>query len=431
MGGADAAGIVTFSENGDHDQERARYEHVRVRLSGGRSERRVPECVYPHGGRSDARCTRPVRRRPGGVGCTVSGLPTFNFTNPVNGSPVTAQRVVPGVDAATGGGTTNHPNYAYGADPSTLRVLGFDNLKGDELVNRHERSAERRLRPAGGHVGSVVAGERQGDAEVHLRLLVVLLRSQHRRRSDEQPGIRQPVLCQPGSGIRVARTAGLLRRATTVVDDVGPVLLRLEDHAARQLLRQPVSARPAVFDSRYANPFPYAAPGRRALRASVRCRRCSCSRRSSRHDATYNIGQAPGNCIPGLFAVAKSNYCFGSWQGGLNSASRTRTRSVAGADLQYQTRSERESFAVYTQGVYTFNEHFALTLGARWARDQLNGEENLRSTTKTTSFRWASARRAARRVCRRSTRRSVTWAVPDAVWCRRTRRVQARRRDRS
>ncbi len=27
--------------------------------------------------------------------------------------------------------------------------------------------------------------------------------------------------------------------------------------------------------------------------------------------------------------------------------------------------------------MYTFNEHFALTLGARWARDQLTGEENL------------------------------------------------------
>ena len=32
---------------------------------------------------------------------------------------------------------------------------------------------------------------------------------------------------------------------------------------------------------------------------------------------------------------------------------------------------------MYSQSVYTFNEHFALTLGARWARDQLHGEENL------------------------------------------------------
>ena len=45
-------------------------------------------------------------------------------------------------------------------------------------------------------------------------------------------------------------------------------------------------------------------------------------------------------------------------------------------DTEYQTRTEREAFAVYSQSVFTINEHFALTLGARWARDQLDGEEN-------------------------------------------------------
>ena len=51
--------------------------------------------------------------------------------------------------------------------------------------------------------------------------------------------------------------------------------------------------------------------------------------------------------------------------------------NTTGTNLEYQTRSEREAFAIYSQSVYTFNEHFALTLGARWARDQLHGEENL------------------------------------------------------
>ena len=43
----------------------------------------------------------------------------------------------------------------------------------------------------------------------------------------------------------------------------------------------------------------------------------------------------------------------------------------------FQTRTEREAFAVYTQGVIDINEQFALTLGVRWARDNLDGEENL------------------------------------------------------
>ena len=51
-----------------------------------------------------------------------------------------------------------------------------------------------------------------------------------------------------------------------------------------------------------------------------------------------------------------------------------RSRSDQG---EYQTRCEREAFAIYSQSVYTFNEHFAFTLGARWARDQLNGEEQI------------------------------------------------------
>ncbi len=65
----------------------------------------------------------------------VSGMPTFTFTNPTDGSTVTAQRNVPGVDAQNAGANTiTHPNLAYGADPSKQRLLGFDNLNGDGLT---------------------------------------------------------------------------------------------------------------------------------------------------------------------------------------------------------------------------------------------------------------------------------------------------------
>ncbi len=41
---------------------------------------------------------------------------------------------MPGVDAGdNGSGTTNHPNYAFGANPSKLKMIGFDNLKGNDL----------------------------------------------------------------------------------------------------------------------------------------------------------------------------------------------------------------------------------------------------------------------------------------------------------
>jgi len=69
-------------------------------------------------------------------------------------------------------------------------------------------------------------------------------------------------------------------------------------------------------------------------------------------------------------------FCEGRWNA--DTGDRVAHGPVTqGTNLEYQTRSEREAFAVYSQSVYTFNEHFALTLGARWARDQLHGEENL------------------------------------------------------
>ncbi len=127
MGGADSAGIITFSENGD-DQKNARDTSTYV--FGYRAV--DPSNVCANQFTRTATVAAPGVR--GGVGCAVAGLQQFSFTNPLNGTTVTAQRAVPGVDQAQGSGTTTHPNYAYGADNAKARVLGFDNLKGDDLV---------------------------------------------------------------------------------------------------------------------------------------------------------------------------------------------------------------------------------------------------------------------------------------------------------
>ena len=52
-------------------------------------------------------------------------------------------------------------------------------------------------------------------------------------------------------------------------------------------------------------------------------------------------------------------------------------RIPVATNLEYQTRTEREAYAVYTQGRYEFNENWALTLGLRWAEDNLNGYETV------------------------------------------------------
>ncbi|MXY91679.1 MAG: TonB-dependent receptor [Gammaproteobacteria bacterium] len=59
-----------------------------------------------------------------------------------------------------------------------------------------------------------------------------------------------------------------------------------------------------------------------------------------------------------------------------------------GSDLLYHTQTQREAFAAYTQGVWDINETFSLTLGVRYAEDQVTAEENLwrYSETGATSF---------------------------------------------
>ncbi len=48
-----------------------------------------------------------------------------------------------------------------------------------------------------------------------------------------------------------------------------------------------------------------------------------------------------------------------------------------GSDLLYHTKTEREAFAAYTQGVWDINDKFTLTLGIRYAEDEVTAEENL------------------------------------------------------
>ncbi len=50
--------------------------------------------------------------------------------------------------------------------------------------------------------------------------------------------------------------------------------------------------------------------------------------------------------------------------------------SVA-SDLLYSTQTKRDAFAAYTQGVWDINDVFTLTLGARYAEDEVIAEENL------------------------------------------------------
>ena len=59
--------------------------------------------------------------------------------------------------------------------------------------------------------------------------------------------------------------------------------------------------------------------------------------------------------------------------------------NTIGSDLLYTTQTERDAFAAYTQGVWDFAENFTLTLGIRYAVDEVVAEENLWRYTETFS----------------------------------------------
>ncbi len=51
--------------------------------------------------------------------------------------------------------------------------------------------------------------------------------------------------------------------------------------------------------------------------------------------------------------------------------------NTSATDLLYETETVRDAFAAYTQAVWDLNEKFTLTLGIRYARDEVKAEENL------------------------------------------------------
>ncbi len=376
MGGADAAGIITFSENGD-DHKNAR--DTSTYAFGFRAV--DPSLPCPSQFARTAVVAAPGVR--GGVGCMAPGIATHTFTNPTDGSLVTAQYAVPGVDSAKGTGTSNHPNYAYGADPSKLKVLGFDNLKGGDLTtDTNGLQNEGFDQQAGTSDISWQVNDKVTlkyifgyssffyDRNTDVDLTSSTLFDNQFYVSQEAEYVSHELQAFTDFSDNFSLTSGLFYYDSKITQ-------RGDFYDSLCVVNQPCS-------SRYANPafgtaaapVPYGAidPGLAFLDAIPQQQLFSAKQFGL---ISVNGGQAPGNCIPGLFEVATSNYCYGAWQGNTKSHVAHQNPFVSATDLQYQTRSERNSYAAYTQGVYTFNEHFALTLGARWARDQLTGEENL------------------------------------------------------
>ncbi|MBD3647974.1 MAG: TonB-dependent receptor [Pseudomonadales bacterium] len=78
--------------------------------------------------------------------------------------------------------------------------------------------------------------------------------------------------------------------------------------------------------------------------------------------------------------LANNNLYISTWQGDDGSNGDldvSHGPNTLGSDLLYHTQTEREAFAAYTQGVWDISQTFTLTLGIRYAYDDVTAEENL------------------------------------------------------
>ncbi|MDZ7684867.1 MAG: TonB-dependent receptor [Gammaproteobacteria bacterium] len=65
----------------------------------------------------------------------------------------------------------------------------------------------------------------------------------------------------------------------------------------------------------------------------------------------------------------------GPWLGDATLGSVKHGPATLGTDTHYDTKTEREAFAVYSQGVWNINNRFTLTAGLRYAEDDIVGRE--------------------------------------------------------
>jgi outer membrane receptor protein involved in Fe transport len=394
MGGADAAGIVNFADSG-HLNDVTGLPEPNVRdtstyIFGYRGVDPSVPCADMF--TRTAPVASPGVR--GGLGCAIAGQPTFQFSNPQTGATVFAQRLTPGVDGATNGVGTNGlsannlPNFAYGANNALQKMIGFDNLSGGQL-----KTDTNGLQNEGfdQHAGTSEMTWKVND-KVTMKYIFGYSSFYYDRNTDTDLTSSKILDQQFFVSQQAHFTSHELQNFFDATDNLsltsglfyytGSITQRGNFYDSLCKLNQPCGERYAnpAFGTA-ANPIPYAAinPGLGFMDTLPQMQLLSAKYFQQRFlaGAPATPGLNAGfNCLPGLFGTPTSAYCFGSWQGSVNNHVVHQNPFVSASNFQYQTHTERTSYAAYTQGVYTFSPKWALTLGARWARDMLDGEEN-------------------------------------------------------
>ena len=364
MAGADAAGVTNLTEAGGRTRDTSTY------VFGYRAVNPNQACPNAF----TRTVPTPVAGVIGGVGCAVAGRQIFNFNHPVTGARIAAQRVVPGFDKTTIG-TINSPNMAFGANQERQTLTGLKDLDSSDLKTDTNGQQDEFFDQ---QAVSFDANWTISD-QFSMKYIFGYTDYFYDRTSDVDL-TSNPIF---------DNTFYVSQETEYVSHELQAFIDPTEDFSVTVgvfAYDAKITQRGDYFDatcrnnvncnSRHNRSFPNAAFGLGFLDAIGK--RDLFSARLGK-DQFETTGALPGGCLAGSAIGAADQldvYCYGAWYADRGDRIQHGPSTIA-TNLEYQTRSERYAYAAYGQAVYDFNEHFALTVGLRWARDSLSGAEDV------------------------------------------------------
>jgi len=328
----------------------------------------------------------------------VPGARTYTFTDPVSGAAVLAQHNRPGIDLADFDGFQN----------AAASLDGFNQTSAAS---------------AAAYNACVFGGDINGSS-------VCAATNGLNREEFDQQGTQMTVAWDVTDDLQLKYIYGynkLSYRRTTDDDNTGSLFIDRQfyvnheaDYSSHELqafydftenfsitsgiffydatIDQRGDYYSAVGSEKFENPYNDATglataffnPGGNTLVPSLHSARAACEA-SQAATCQRNYSVTASNAVLALTAGGRSdNLQITPWYGddGTNPDLDVQNGpNTRGSDLLYHTQTIREAFAAYTQAVWDINDKFTLTVGIRYAEDDVTAEENLfRYTEVGTTF---------------------------------------------
>jgi len=328
----------------------------------------------------------------------VPGARTYTFTDPVSGAAVLAQHNRPGIDLADADGFQN----------AAASLDGFNQTSAAS---------------AAAYNACVFGGDISGSS-------VCAATNGLNREEFDQQGTQMTVAWDVTDDLQLKYIYGynkLSYRRTTDDDNTGSLFIDRQfyvnheaDYSSHELqafydftenfsitsgiffydatIDQRGDYYSAVGSEKFENPYNDATglataffnPGGNTLVPSLHSARAACEA-SQAATCQRNYSVTASNAVLALTAGGRSdNLQITPWYGddGTNPDLDVQNGpNTRGSDLLYHTQTIREAFAAYTQAVWDINDKFTLTVGIRYAEDDVTAEENLfRYTEVGTTF---------------------------------------------